>query len=456
MSFITRFRGWLQRSIVRYKTGLRLWRRRQASKRQKAKLREFVYLDEVSVYSLIASRLGPIATEFTKTETASLKAEVGPVAGSVDSGSQVLRKSIVQTTFKELYELELASFVIRSIPENLAPPRKDRFNDIMSISETLMEDGWIVDPEKLARGQLMELEVQLEADDIFRVSTVISSILEIIEQNPAMFGLGSDGKIALVKSVGHILEKLLVGLVPITGQATEYEIVCVEGKEWIINRKLLTALPASELPPSRPLYVVGVAEQSLFWKDVRRILFSKARFRVLCRLAQNGIQDSWTPVKLAQVLDLVVPGLSTQIDMLGPQLLTSIVKATETNQAIDRKRLIHDALAGYAILLAKHYGHTISAEDLSDAGLPSEQQCHSFDSQKERREAFNEISKFVLQRFSIDREPMIVAEYRAVALMDAGLDLLGQPITFMASNDVTVATSSENRFLDSEFVAIYW
>lgn len=456
MSYINGFRGWLQRSIMRYRTALRLWRRRRASKRQKANLREFVYLDEVSVYSLIASKLGPIATEFTNTETTSLKAEVGSVGGSLDIGSQVLRKSIVQTTFKELYELELDSFVIRSIPDKLAPPRRDHFNDIMSMTETLRDQGWIVDPEKLARGQLLEMEVQLDADDIFRVSTVISSILEIIEQNPEMFGIDSDGKVALVKSVGHILEKLLVGLVPICGQATEYEIVQVEGKEWIINRKLLTTFPSSERPPSRALYVVGVAEQSLFWKDVRRILFSKARFKVLCRLAQDGIQDSWTPVKLAQVLDLVVPGLSTQIDMLGPSLLTSMVKATESNQAIDRKRLMHDALTGYAVLLAKHYGRSISTEELSEAGLPSDQQCHSFGSQKERREAFNEIATFVLQRLCIDREPMIVAEYRAVALMDAGLDLLGQPMTFMASNDVTVATSSENRFLDSEFVAIYW
>jgi hypothetical protein len=46
----------------------RQWRRRWAAKNEKGMLREFVYLDEVSVYSLIASRLGPIAAEFTDTQ----------------------------------------------------------------------------------------------------------------------------------------------------------------------------------------------------------------------------------------------------------------------------------------------------------------------------------------------------------------------------------------------------
>lgn len=169
MSLITGIRGWLRR-----------WRRRQASKRQQATLREFVYLDEVSVYSLIASRLGPIASEFTETEKASLKAEVANSGGSVDIGSQVLRKSTVQTTFKELYELELNSFAIRPIPEQLKPPNIHNFYDLVRKREKLAADGWIIDSEKLVRGQLLELEVQLEAEDVFHVSAVISAFLEIL------------------------------------------------------------------------------------------------------------------------------------------------------------------------------------------------------------------------------------------------------------------------------------
>lgn len=100
----------------------RCWRRRRASKRNRPALREFIYLDEVSVYSLIASRLGPIATQFTETERATLQGEAGSSISSSVPGvakaevraravtirsqeTQVLKKSIVQTTFKKLHDL---------------------------------------------------------------------------------------------------------------------------------------------------------------------------------------------------------------------------------------------------------------------------------------------------------------------------------------------------------------
>jgi hypothetical protein len=460
LSLITRFRGWLPRwhLITRFRGRLRQWRRRQASKRQKATLREFVYLDEVSVYSLIASRLGPIATEFTETEKASLKVEVASsFGGGVDIGSQVLRKSIVQTTFKELYELEMGSFAIRPIYEHLKPPKICKLNDFVAATEALTTDGWIVDPDELARGQLLEVEVQLEAEDIFRVSAVVSALLEIIEEDSEIFGLDPYGKLTQVKSVNRILEKLLVGLVPVRGYATDYEVVEFGEKEWIVHRRLLNELSPTEFPSTRPLCVVGVAEQALFWKDVRRILFSRARFRVLCRMAQDGLQDSWTPVKLAHVLDLVVPGLGNQIDIAGSGALASMVRGSKTNQSVERKRqLMRCALISYATLLADHYGRSITVQDLSEAGLLSEQYCSSFGSQKERREAFDAIATFLLDRFGLEREPLIVAQYRGVALTDAGLDFSGQPMPLVASDDVPSAASSEERFLDTEFVAIYW
>lgn len=444
MSLITRFRSWLRQR-----------RRKQAAKRQKATLREFVYLDEISVYSLIASRLGPVAIEFTETERASLKAEVAGSGSSAEIGSQVLRKSTVQTTFKELYELEMNSLAIQPIYEGLKLPKINNINDLMAKKEILLADGWIVDPEKLVRGQLLEVEVQLEAEDIFRVSSVVSAFLEIIEGNPEMFGI-ENINVAQVKAMGRILEKLLVGLVPVSGKAMDYQILRFEEKEWIVHQKLLNEL--SEIKPSStyPLYVVGVAEQSLFWKDVRRILFSKARFRVLCRLAQNGIKDSWTPVKLAHILDLVKPGLGNQIDNLGSVVLASMMNASNTDQSSDQKRLMHDALIGYAVLLAEHYGQIITGQDLSNSGLLSEQQCNSFGSLEERRKAFNEIASFLGERFDLELEPIVVAQYRAAALIDAGLDFSGQPIPLVASSDATSAVSSEKRFLDAEFVAIYW
>ena len=56
------------------------WLRRRKSRRPSedsySERREFVYLDEVSVLSILASRTGGIATEFTERQSTSLNSEV--------------------------------------------------------------------------------------------------------------------------------------------------------------------------------------------------------------------------------------------------------------------------------------------------------------------------------------------------------------------------------------------
>lgn len=443
MKFITRFKVWLRRK-----------RRDRAARRRTAALREFVYLDEVSVFSLLASRLGPIATEFTENQRASLKAEVAGIGSSVEAGSQVLRKSIVQTSFKDLYELESKSLVLRPLDHKTKLPKIDNIRHAISSKEVLIADGWIIDPENLTRGNLIEAEVQLEASDIFRVSSVLSTILEIIDENPEMFGVEGPN-LTQGKAAGRVLDKLLVGLVPISGVAIDYQTVAVDDKEWIVHRKLLASLADAESLSTYPLHVVGVAEQSLFWKDVRRVLFSNARFRVLCRLAQDALTHSWTPVKLANILDLVKPGLGDQIDTLGSVVLASMVNASSTDQTADRRELVRKALIRYAVLLGEHYKEQVTVNDLTAAGLLSDERCDDFDTFEARRNAFNDIFTFMKQRINVNFEPLIVAQYRMIALLEAGLDPMGKPLP--ATTSVAIPpTSAEKKFLDCEFVAIYW
>ena len=66
MSISSRLGGWLRRL-----------KPQKAPEPPSGLLREFVYLDEVSVYSILASRKGGIATEFTESQTASLNSDVG-------------------------------------------------------------------------------------------------------------------------------------------------------------------------------------------------------------------------------------------------------------------------------------------------------------------------------------------------------------------------------------------
>ncbi len=188
VSIRSRFRSWRRRR-----------RRTKAAVKSQAPLRKFVYLDEVSVYSLIASKLGPIATEFTDSETTSLASDVeasggvgmGPLKSGVRSrintsetrGSQVLRKSIVQTTFKELHDLERARLLLQPRPNESVPSFRGREFNLQS----LLDEGppWVVATDQLVRAP-DRLEVELEAEPVYQNSAVVSTMIDLVSESPEL------------------------------------------------------------------------------------------------------------------------------------------------------------------------------------------------------------------------------------------------------------------------------
>lgn len=481
MKLLTRLRVW--------------WRRRQlkaeAKKQQAPPLREFVYLDEVSVYSLNASRLGSVAADFTETRSSSLQSEVGaslsagaPGAGTAGMNSrllsgrsqesQVTRTATVQSAFKEYYEfeLELDSFAMRPVSENPKPPEMRGVETLRTETRKARPEGWIVDPEVLRRGRLLEAEVELEADAAFRMSAVISAMLEIVESNPEMFGDAVRTGLDQGKAIPGILEKLLVGLVPVRGRVVDYEVVDIDGREWIVHHRLLSQLAGADRPVSRPLYVVGVAEQGLFWKDLRRVLFTGARFRVLVRMAQAGIRDTWTPVKLAHVIEPVAPGLARQLNSFGPEMIAAMSDGGGADPDAElQQRLGQRALTAYAQRLAAHNDRELVAADLRELEPIAAENGASFGTAPERQRAFGEVSSFLHDRFGWPADPEAEAECRTAALEESGLDPFGQPALSAAPDNtpaafpapdrphqstVPIAADTNERYLDSEVVAIYW
>lgn len=68
-------------------------------------------------------------------------------------------------------------------------------------------------------------------------------------------------------------------------------VLCHGSEELVVRKELLQDIDTAELGENgpRPLYVVGVTEIGLFWKNVRRILFSRNRYLTLFRLGQDGL-----------------------------------------------------------------------------------------------------------------------------------------------------------------------
>ncbi len=151
------------------------------------------------------------------------------------------------------------------------------------------------------------------------------------------------------------------------------------------------------------------------------------------------------------------PGLGQQLNAIGSGAVAAIAEASDSDAStVQKQQLMREALVTYAGLLTTHYDHSITEQELAEDGLPSEQQCMSFGSLEEIRKAFNEITEYLVDRFKLPEEREIAVRYRGVALNAVGLHFSELVTPVVASADVPTPTRSQGRFLDSEFVAIYW
>lgn len=453
---------WLRQQWARF----RRWRRIRRARANEAPLREFVYLDDVSVYSLLTSRQGALASEYTDIATTSRRAEIsssfgvsgdGPNAslgsklGSGQSrSSQVVRKSTIQAAFKEFYEGEEGRLVFR--PVDGSPSAAVRsWLDLDRMIGTPLFEGWIVDPTVLVRGGLAVLDVELRADPVFRATSIIATLRNIVAENPKMF-VSLIPSLDEVAAINRILDQFLAGLIPIHCRIRDFDAVLSEGRRVLVHRTILDGLPLDETRKREAVHLVGVTEERLFWKDVRRVLFASSRFQVMCRLNYEGIRDTWVPVKLTNVLDEVIPGLGSQFSQFGHSVFS--VDAANSTYSDSTERL-RSALMAYGSALAAQSDSSDAAnaaaidEALLIAG-ENTGDVHSL------RRAFNAVSDVVLQPLEDRPNATTLAQLRAAALEEFGLfpDGTLNASAPIASTPVTQANSGP--VLDGEVVAVYW
>jgi hypothetical protein len=442
---------------------MRRRRWRQDAKRTAELVREFVYLDEVSVFSLIASKDGMIATEITDTHASTLMAEVsgsyGVSSGPVNAGgvakaqasdtrtTQVLRKAIVQSTFRDLY------LRIRDALAIAPPAESDKAPEVTSV-DGLVPDGsraWILDPSTFERGQLIELTVELEAEPLFQARTVVSTFLDIFEQDQAMFGIANVAELADAAVLSRIIEKLGAGLVPLRAKARDYVVVTKPDRtELIVHKMVVDRLTADVV--TAPLYLVGVAEETLFWKDIRSVVFARSEFQVLARVLRPDLQRSWTPLKLVDVLARVVPQFHEVLETMNTQVLDAMAKGAA---ASDNVTGVAAVLADYADLVAEAVGVEVDHEDHPLAALLVPPDGLGAGSNvKQWRRALEPIAEHIASLAAGELDPQVATNLRTLARMNHGLS----PIDERRALEPTAAgvAKSDGRLLDTEIIAIYW
>lgn len=450
------------------------WRRKRAWEQRR---REFVYLDEVSVTSLVAARHGSIAETFknTHSETAGTEAmsQISTPATTLTPGlglssrmtssktttQEVVRRAVVQGTFRSLRITD--SDLKLSVEDQQArkrPGPATSETELVRKLRKLSRKRRAVRVSDLKRGDVVELRVELSADRTYQFTAAATSMVDMIKGRSSVFGI-SDSQLAEIAPMLDLLPKMLVDLIPISARVTSHVHVTLGNESWLVDPAMI--VPGSPLAAlSDNISVAGVTELPLYWKDARRVLFDRSEYTVYARLARSGLDTTWSPVKIADVFDSISKEIGDQIRQL-PLAFDRMHNVRAEGGATS----ISDVLKTHGLIPFGHALARATGRELDDAVLEQaahEAAKHITDIEKlgdvgAARAAFEKVVVAVessppLLLASIDRE--LVAELREpfqnLARRQAALATTEGAVEVSAGND------SNQKLLEVEFVAIYW
>lgn len=285
-------------------------------------LREFIYLDQTSVVSLIASTTGGITEQKSTVKrrqisgsiTGGLKGggtSVGSKVGATEERkSQAVERYVIQSNFKELYDARASDLIIA---DEYEPNRSITGRMWAALLGSNNQDS-VLEESDFKRGDIAEINVRLGSDSIYEVYTVLESFSDIIHNIPQEAGSELNlenedfSREDLVK-LSQLFEQLLEGLVPIVGEIVNYGIVIEDGEARLISKEFAE----NEDIPYDELKMVGFVGSNKFWQKETRFLFDDDEYTVYCRLDSGEVTNEWIPIKLLSVIDSIIPGFSESL-----------------------------------------------------------------------------------------------------------------------------------------------
>ena len=450
------------------------WLRKRAWEQRR---REFVYLDEVSVTSLVAARHGSIAETFKNTHAETASTEIGssssapamPTApgfgltsrmtSSRTTTREVVRRAVVQGTFRSLRvtDTDLRLSVDDHQPRRWPKPA-DTKADLGRKLSRLARQGRAVRVSDLERGDVVELRVELSADPTYQVTAAATSMLDLIKGRSSMFGI-SESQFAEIAPALELIPQMLVDLVPINAPVVSHVRIDVNGETWLIDCEALA--PGSALAASaKTIAIAGVTELPLYWKDARRVLFDRSEYTVYARLARHGLHATWTPVKLADVFDSIDKNIGDQLRQL-PLAFRGMHKAGVEVLATPIPEVFKShGLIPFGEALARTTGRLLDEAALNRAAGDASRLISDIEKLGDvgaTRRAFDHVVATVaasppLVLAPIDRE--LVAELREPFQTIAQLRATVPAVE--AAVEEPAADEADQTLLEVEFVAIYW
>jgi hypothetical protein len=284
-------------------------------------LKEFVYLDEAALISLLSSTTGGITQQQTTSQkqriSSSITGSLGPIGASVGGeevqSTETVQKYVIQSNFKELYEIRKKNLAISDHAE-LQPNV-----DAIAVEDTdfeFLQQEYSPETQTISRGRLIEVDATLRSSEIYEYFQVFDAFEDIVEsfsteeefqQQLREEGVSTD-EIAMILD---LMDILMAGLVPIECKFSNYA-VCGDNNNVIVNKEWASGRDVE----SEDLYLSGFIDEENLWQEPSRVLFSENEFTVYARLDSPSPGKDWSPLKLVDILNSVFPDAAQEIENL--------------------------------------------------------------------------------------------------------------------------------------------
>lgn len=422
-------------------------------------LREFVYMEEDAVISLLASTTGGITEQQTtgqkKRISSSITGNLGTgqagikssVGASKEESSEVVRQYVIESNFKELYDMRKDELVISDNSE-LDNDNPSVVSDVDSEVDLSVPSS---NQSELERGDLVEIDVELGSAEVFDYYRVIQAFDDIFETISSSAELREqleteDLSSEEIEMLIDLMEILMADLIPIVGTAKNYGVA--EDSETVVEKEWAD----EEDVDYEELEVVGFVEEDNLWLDPTRVLFDKAEFTVFARVDDPEVQGEWMPMKLLDVVDKVVPGIGDDIKNL-PEAFSDVEEGQGQSLDLSGDQVpvqssLRKDLEEYIEVLEDEFDLSIPEDSIDDiiSGIIESRDDIRGLGIDDRLEALQELEESLIGRdfdISVDDDLRMELATQVWEREEVDLDDSGQ-------------SDDEGYYLETSFVAIYW
>ncbi|MBC3762603.1 hypothetical protein H7K62_12955 [Quadrisphaera sp. RL12-1S] len=424
----------------------------------------------------MAARHGSVIETLKSTITDTTTSEVGsslstpaaaglPSAGLTSKNSsanssarEVVRRAVIQGTFRDL-RLEDAGLKI-SVDDHKKDGDFPAMRTVKDLSHHLRGMAKVrraVRVADLVRGDVIEARVELRAERTYQLATAITSTVDMLSERPGAFGVGEQSLAEATPIVG-LLSRLLVDLVPLAARMTSHRLVDCEGEAWLIDADVIAK--GSELDlECQYATIAGVTEASLYWKDVRRLLFDGSEYSIYARLAKPGLAQNWSPVKLANVLESISPELGEQLRQISNVFDGAQYSPVDESPVEISAILMEDGLLPFGRSLTQGRGQTVSETSLTFVAASAAStfgDVTDLEDISRVREAYDAVLQFIEESAptATDR----VDRTWVQLLRDAHHQAVLLAVSSATSKNTATAVPlpAPQNFLEVEVTAIYW